>query len=263
MSKYTTEVRFICEQYAGFTDSKGGNYVDTIIDASWNKIFDESWNTFNSEHKQVLCRSILRHYYTREIGMETVALWKMKINQTLVEIMPYYNNLYEIAGQGISLFDDTNFKISGNRKDNYSENTNKGSSSESNRVDNLQTASNGNSSTNDSSTGYTLENDTPQGGLEGVDTLKYLSKATKMTDTSNSQNSAASTVKNTGNQTTSNSTSENAEKGSENLNEYSEKRAGKSGGKTYAELIKDYKEQLAGIDLQIINDLSSCFMCIY
>lgn len=263
MSKYTTEVRFICEQYAGFTDSKDGNYVDTIIDASWRKIFDSSWDTFNSEHKKDLCRSILKHYYTREIGMETVAIWKMKINQTLVEIMPYYNNLYEIAGQGISLFDDTNLKISGNRKDNYSENTNKGSSSESNRVDNLQTASNGNSSTNDSSTGYTLENDTPQGGLEGVDTLKYLSKATKMTDTSDTQNSAYSTVKNTGNQTISDNSSEKSEKGSENINEYSEKRTGKSGGKTYAELIKDYKEQLAGIDLQIINELSSCFMCIY
>lgn len=263
MSRYTTEVRFICEQYAGLNVSKDGSYVDTIIDASWNKIFDDSWGTFNSEHKQVLCRSILRHYYTREIGMETVGLWKMKLNQTLVEIIPYYNRLYEIAENGLSLFDDTNLKVSGNKKDNYSEQTNKGSNSESNRVDNLQTASNGKSSTDDSSTGYTLENDTPQGGLSGIDNMNYLSKATKMTDTSSSKNSADSTVKNTGNQTVSTSGTEDSEKGSENLNEYSEKRVGKSGGKSYAELIKDYKEQLKGIDLQIIDDLSSCFMCVY
>lgn len=263
MSRYTTEVRFICEQYAGFNDSKDGSYVDTIIDASWNKIFDDSWDTFKSEHKQVLCRSILRHYYTREIGMETVGIWKMKLNQTLVEIIPYYNRLYEIAENGLSLFDDTNLKVSGNKKDNYSEQTNKGSSSESNRIDNLQTDSNGKSSTDDSSTAYTLENDTPQGGLSGIDNMNYLSKATKMTDNSSSKNNAESSVKNTGNQTVTTTGKEDAEKGSENLNEYSEKRAGKNGGKSYAELIKDYKEQLKGIDLQIIDDLNSCFMCVY
>ena len=35
------------------------------------------------------------HYYTREIGFETVGLWKLKLQTKLNEIMPYYNKLYE------------------------------------------------------------------------------------------------------------------------------------------------------------------------
>jgi hypothetical protein len=47
------------------------------------------------EHRTLLFKKILLHYYTREIGYETVGLWKLKLNQKLMEIMPYYNQLYE------------------------------------------------------------------------------------------------------------------------------------------------------------------------
>lgn len=94
MSKYTTEVRFICEEAAGLDESHGYNDVNSIVEAAWPKIFDSSLNFYNVDTRNRLLPKILLHYYTREIGFETVGLWKLKLNQKLREILPYYNQLY-------------------------------------------------------------------------------------------------------------------------------------------------------------------------
>lgn len=95
MSKYTTEVRYICENAAGYKESKGYADVDKIIEDSIDSIFSFDFPIFDESYRNVLCTKILRHYYTREIGFETVGLWKLKLQTKLTEIMPYYNKLYE------------------------------------------------------------------------------------------------------------------------------------------------------------------------
>lgn len=95
MSKYTTEVRNICETYAGRTERGEYTDVDTCIDLAIPKIFDvDNIPVYVPEHKALLFHKILLHYYQREIGFETVGLWKLKLNTKLKEIMPYYNQLY-------------------------------------------------------------------------------------------------------------------------------------------------------------------------
>lgn len=99
MSKYTTEVRFICESYAGLDESVDYDHVEDVIENSYKKIFKTNeipmFNGETEAHRAGLFKKILLHYYTREIGYETVGLWKLKLNQKLMEIMPYYNQLYE------------------------------------------------------------------------------------------------------------------------------------------------------------------------
>lgn len=95
MSKYTTEVRYICEQESGLKGSVGYNTVDKVISDSIPGIFDFDFPIFDENYREVICTKILRHYYTREIGFETVGLWKLKLQTKLCEIMPYYNQLYE------------------------------------------------------------------------------------------------------------------------------------------------------------------------
>ena len=99
MSKYTTEVRFICESYAGLDESADYDSIEEVVENSYQKIFkSDSIPMFKGEteaHRSGLLKKILLHYYTREIGYETVGLWKLKLNQKLKEIMPYYNQLYE------------------------------------------------------------------------------------------------------------------------------------------------------------------------
>ena len=68
MSKYTTEVRFICEQASGLTESKGYNDTNSIIDLAIPKIFNFNFPIFDEGYRGVLERKILKHFYTREIG---------------------------------------------------------------------------------------------------------------------------------------------------------------------------------------------------
>lgn len=94
MSKYTTEVRFICESYAGLDESKGYNSVNSIIDTARTQIFDFNYPIFDEAYRPILERKILKHYYTREICEETVGLWKLRLDAKMNEIMPYFNKLY-------------------------------------------------------------------------------------------------------------------------------------------------------------------------
>ena len=95
MSRYTTEVRYICEKYAGLDKSAEYTDVKEVINNSWEKIFDFDFPIFDEAYKPILCKKIIKHYYTREIGLETVALWKLKLDTLMNEIMPYYNKLYQ------------------------------------------------------------------------------------------------------------------------------------------------------------------------
>lgn len=77
MSHYTTELRYIVE--SGYD-----------LDMQDYPIFEESYRT-------QLNKKIIEHYYFREIGLETAALFKRFLNRKLNEIMPYYNQLYKSA----------------------------------------------------------------------------------------------------------------------------------------------------------------------
>ena len=95
MSKYTTEVRFICEAAYGFEESKGYDSIADIIEAGRASIFNFEYPIFDPAYKPVLETKILKHYYTREISEETVGLWKLRLDSRMNEIMPFYNKLYE------------------------------------------------------------------------------------------------------------------------------------------------------------------------
>ena len=94
MSKYTTEVRYICEVEAGLVHSEGYLRTADIIEKARPKVFDFDYPIFDTEYKPVLETKILKHFYTREIGLETYGLWKLKLDTKLNEIMPFYNQLY-------------------------------------------------------------------------------------------------------------------------------------------------------------------------
>lgn len=118
MSNYTTQVRFICETANRETESKGYNSLDEILEAGREYIFDFSYPIFDAEYKPVLETKILKHYYTREIGEETVGLWKLRLNARLNEIMPFYNKLYESELLAFNPLYDVDYTRSGNREGN-------------------------------------------------------------------------------------------------------------------------------------------------
>ena len=65
MSKYTTQVRFICETSANLTESTGFNNIEDVLNKSWNKIFSD-FPIFDEQYRPELSKKILKQYYTRE-----------------------------------------------------------------------------------------------------------------------------------------------------------------------------------------------------
>lgn len=92
MSHFTTQLRWPVEQMC--KDLKLPN-----VESSWPKIYDRlglaDYPIFNESHRSVLNNKIIRHYYMREIGVETMELFRWFMRVKMNEIMPYYNQLYE------------------------------------------------------------------------------------------------------------------------------------------------------------------------
>lgn len=270
MSTYTTEVRYICDTYANIGNED--NHIDLSVDDKINRalpyIFDESWGTYEVPYKEVLERKILRHFYTREIGFETVSLWKLKLNTKLSEIMPKYNILYQNL-------DEIKFKLLGNidlsehTKTDGSTQSDSNSSSDSISNDSATSVSNATQSSNSSAKGsnsaWQTYNDTPQGGLQGLETNQYLSSATKNNGSSNQDSNTSGNSNTTGtsdSMSKSNSNSTNASKAS-STQEYVRTLTGRSGGATY---LSDYNRlvtSMINIDIMIIDELNDCFMQLW
>lgn len=233
MSKYTTEVRFICETEAGLTESVGYSKVDEVLDKSWDKIFDSGdWEIYDEEYRPILCKKILKHFYTREIGAETAGLWKLWLNQRMAEIMSYYNQLYKSTLLEFNPLYDTDYKTEGNRKTDEGEESGRETESDytrtddlqskrtddlnSKRIDNLQANKTYNSEQtrtdnlheNTSGTRYDLYSDTPQGALTGVESETYLTNARKITDTGTRDNTGTQQTETNGNDLLSNTGSQ-------------------------------------------------------
>lgn len=207
LSKYTTEVRFICETAAGLDTSQGYTSVNKIIEKALPSVFDFSFPIFDEKYRSVLETKILKHYYTREIGLESVGLWKLKLETKLNEIMPFYNQLYKSELLEFNPFYDVD--LTRDHKLNKTENTKQTGTEEIDSTkngsvtDETNTKENGNqnstSNTNISNTtGSTSEetagatkthydkySDTPQGSLQNVKNDTYLTNARMVNDTDN------------------------------------------------------------------------------
>ena len=247
MSKYTTEVRFICETYAGLSESVGLSKVKEVLAQSWNKVFDFDFPIFDENYRSVLCQKILRHYYTREISGETVGLWKLWLENKMNEIMPYYNKLYETEQMKYDPLTDVDLTT-----------THHGTGTDTGTVDQAGSGSrntNGNSSGTSGSEADQAYSDTPQGTLSGVKDMTYLTSAQHNSNNSNTTNTYQDAESNT-------STSKQTRDLS-STDEYIHTVKGKSAGTSYMKLISEYRKNLINIDMQIIGELSDLFFNLW
>ena len=275
MSKYTTEVRFICESLTGHDDSTGYDDIDSIIQDAIPLIFSFDFPIFDEEYRNVLCTKILRHYYTREIGLETYGLWKLKLQTKLNEIMPYYNKLYESELYKYNPLHDVDMTTTnvgqktGERTDVQNDDrTNTFSGSRTSENEQTNVASNENTRNSDSQD-RDMYSDTPQGTLTGVDTNEYLTNFRKILGTNNTTDKGNATDVSNGKQTTSDQNSESS-RGTNtsigktnNTEDYVMHVFGKSAGANYAKMIKDFRDNLLNIDMDVIRDLGELFMLLW
>lgn len=238
MSKYTTEVRFICEEAAGLTASVGYLGVNDVINTALPKVFNFEFPIFDEAYRPILEKKILKHYYTREIGLETVGLWKLFLDTKLNEIMPYYNQLYKSELISFNPMYDVDLtrdhqlkrlediKETGTQESDTSRNgtldttasktstthdtsltTDHGTANQD--ITNQKTAHGTNGDTTDVTTTVSHVDkfsDTPQGALDGLKNDTYMSEARIVDDTNTSKTIVSGSddinENNTGNTTT-------------------------------------------------------------
>lgn len=253
MSKYTMRIKEILENYyefdkkevspVAFEDSELAEWenpfntdyvspfnkeyptVDQIIDSEYGKIFDFDFPKLPDVEEGTTEKAILKAYYMREIGFETVGRFKLALNQRLNQIMPYYVKLAESE------------KLQGeNPLENY------------NLIDHSDrhTDTNGTNTENGTETSKTDTHnrfdDTPSSELS-FDT----NYATSITDVDTSNN------------TTNNSTFTNKN----NVVDTYDRNAHGIMGFNKQELLSDYRKNILNINEMIIREVADLFMLIY
>lgn len=233
MSRYTIELRYLIE----------GNYNLGLKDYP---IFDESY-------REQLNNKIIQHYYFREIGFETEALFKNRLNQKMNEIMPYYNQMYESSKLKIDPLSTIDLEEVFSRK---SKTTGEGTSS---------TSGTGNNTNNFNSTDTTVYgkiskfSDIAQAQTTPNEILndKYLTSAT-VDDGQDKNTNTGTNISQTESTTSGTSTDER------NLDEDTTlTRKGNNGTASESELLNMYRETFLNIDMMIIDDLDELFLGIW
>lgn len=279
MSKYTTQVRFICETEAGLFESTGASNVDQVLNGSWNKIFTTKAPIFEESHRAELCKKILKHYYLREIGCETTGIWKLWMNTRFDEIMPYYNQLYKSETLEFEPFEDVNRKTTHEKNNQGTSNDTADSTfdstvkdTETNTTDQtINTTQNTDQNTTDNLNRWDKFADTPQGGLEGVESGEYLTDARNITEDRSGNTTTDVTGKQTGNTEYTGEQNETRNDVGHNENDrqyrdqedFDELVKGKQGSASYSQMLEEYRKTFLNIDMMIIREFEDLFLQLW
>lgn len=263
MSKYTTELRFICESLAGEKQSVDGSKVAQIVSTARPLIFDFDYPIYSQDYKQVLETKIIMHFYTREIGLETYGLWKLKLNTKLNEIMPFYNRMYQALESEFNLLADVDYLDSFDGNKNGTEDSTNTRIEEGGYTKNL--TRNGSDTVHAEGENQNINkySATPQGSLQNVLSDEYLTDA-NVTNTSgeNTETTTHNAIDNEsldrdGKDTTSGNVTRN-----EKQNDMRHV-VGIHGGKSYADMFANYQQKMVNVDMAIINELEELFMQVW
>ena len=224
MSKYTFELRRVIDLFDRNTVE--GWFKDYELTDFLTQDEIDVINERGTWSKDKLAKKIVDHYFMREIGFETPALFRHYVKVTMNEIME--SKLPLIYSASISYDPLVNVD--------YTETFER-------TIDNTVS---GTDSQTANSSGLTINSDTPQGQINKTQILqgKY----------------ASSTQAGESTQTTS---GENEQTG--NTEEGSTKRVkGNSGvSATAQKMVQQYRENIIAIDKDIINELNDLFMGLY
>lgn len=293
MAKYTTLLKDVLAKEANHLDIPPTYNIlssSVFMQLSRDWLFDFSYS-IPDVNKKSLEETIIRHYLFREIGLETVALFKLQFTAKVKELANYYSVLFKAANLEYNPLIDTDMLTESSddqtfnqddeesryrsynekRSDQSSENSTSNGSSTTNGSD---TGSNTNTSSN---THIDLFQDTPQGNLQMLNDQTYLTDARKITDsgegssTNKNSSEASSTLSNTNSSSansSSNSEGSNSELNKNNRNSMQNREGiikvkGKSGGKTYAAMIKEYMESIRDLNIEFTISLEELFMGVF
>lgn len=239
MSKYTIELgsvlHFLIEE--DHPEIKSNDYKN-IIKFGNEKLFDFDFPIFDEEYKSVLETKISKHFFQREIGTETIGQFKLKLDEKLNLIMPFYNTLYSQKLDEINLMYTTDINTdheltkTGDITNILSEGTETGTE------------------TTGSTGSVNKYSDAPMGNLTNIENASYLTDV-NIVDGSDSAESNTTTLKDSTNTQTLNT-----------IDKYLEHRFGREGLNPVEQLFK-IKDLFFSVDLMILKELEELFILLW
>ena len=228
MAKYSMELRKVCDYY---TREEVENWFKNYELSDFLRPDEiESIENANIWSKDRLARKIVDHYFMREIGFETPALFKHYAQITMQEIME----------EKLPLIYSSSIKYDPLVNVDYTEKFERSLEGSANNS--------GESSSNSSSDSLNINNATPQTRIskQNLDDGIYASSV--------NQNESSINDKTTTSNNGSSSSNEN----------YTKNIKGNSGvSATAQKMIEQYRENIIAIDRDIINELNTLFMGLY
>lgn len=259
MSKYTTQLRFIVEM-----NSQDGFSITQRIEQALPFIFDFNYPLWSENYKKILEKKIVMHYFNKEIGMETVGLWKLYLEERLNLIMPYYNEMYKTVSKEYEWLEDIDVTeiYQNTRETNGTMTDTSIGKITDNGQDTTISSINENSSLTGTKTGKDLKSDLPQANYQGLD---YGTELHDTTSTDNNTNTHEATSNSTidKNNVTDTTSSSNANTNSTTNDNFTRKHKGLNGSKSKTQLNLEFRQSLINIDKMIIDELKDLFMMIY
>lgn len=153
MSKYTISIYDIVEELnVGHEDRT----IDEKIENATSYFFNFEYDVIDNTTKERIEKLFLKHYYLREIGFETIEMFRLKLNDRLQMIMPRYNKLYAHQDDEINPFINSYL-----HEESHNEGTTENGETRNVETDNT-----------------TTQSDTPQGILTDLKEGRYSSYAT-------------------------------------------------------------------------------------
>lgn len=229
-----------------------GKLIQSGYDIGLNDYPVPSYLSTEDERKQfrtALNKKIVDHYTFDEIGCSAPDRFKQLLNNTMREIMPVKNLLYD------ALAENWKFYTGGKMQEDIEDTDNNKRELAKSGEDEVSSISSNHSSNN----GYVLNvgSDTP-GQMLNIETdianNTYASNANKNKSTGTTTGSGTST-----DTTTYNSKDTDTYTGTGNRH----RTVTGLNGKSYAELFKEYQSSLRNIDMEVIRALGDCFMSVF
>ena len=232
MAKYTIELRKLCEIYSRETVEswfKSYEISDYLRPTEIQSIEKAGlWN------KDKLARKIVDHYFMREIGFETPALFIHYVKTTMQEIMEEKLPLIYSSSIDYDPLINVDFTESFKR----------------NQQGKLENEGNSNSSSHSNSSSLNIDNTTPQTRIskQNLENGIYASSVGQGENNSQINDNTKTNNKNT----------------SSSNEEYTKTVRGNSGVTASAQkMIEQYRDNIIAIDRGIIKELNSLFMGLY
>lgn len=237
----------------------------------------KTYPIFDEAYRQTLNQKIIDHFYMREIGAETPALFKFFLNRKLNEVMPYYNQLYKSAQIEYDPLVNNITQIrhvknnNEDWKDNHTGTANTADNGTYDRTRSETTDTSDHTESNTFSERRGVNSDTPQQqiGLKGIvfDAL-YATSA----DTSQEEGASVTDeiIHSDQNETIGDRSSSTQDYNDEWENtrhgdyyeDYFQTHEGLV-GQSQPDLIKQFRETFLNIDMMVIEELNCCFLMLY